>query len=89
VQRSWKDSANQATLGLEIALGLLLPGYLGSLLDTRLDTGHAFMWLGALVGLGHGVRAVMRVAREGDAEARAEERAMRQRRAEYHDKRSA
>jgi F0F1-type ATP synthase assembly protein I len=89
VQKSWKDSANQATLGLEIALGLLLPGYLGSLLDTRLDTGSTFMWVGAFVGIAHGVRAVMRVAKEGEAQARAEEQAMRQRRAEYHAKRSA
>lgn len=84
---SWKDSAGQATLGLEIALGLLLPAYLGSLADARLETGSLFLLVGGFVGLAHGVRAVMRVAKQGDAEARAEARALRQQRAEYYEKR--
>jgi F0F1-type ATP synthase assembly protein I len=87
VQGSWKDSANQATLGLEIVLGILLPGYLGSLLDEHWDTRHVFLLVGFFIGLAHGVWAVMRVAKEGDAMALADERAMRQRRAEYYEKR--
>jgi len=87
VQGSWKDSANQATLGLEIVLGVLLPSYVGSLLDSHYGTGPAFILFGFVIGLAHGVRAVMRVAKEGDAIAQQDRAEMRRKRDEYYGKR--
>jgi F0F1-type ATP synthase assembly protein I len=84
VQGNWKESATQATLGLEIVLGIVLPGYVGSVLDSHFDTQPTFIAIGFVVGLAHGVRAVMRVAKEGDAIAKKDEDEMRRKRAEYY-----
>jgi len=87
VQGNWKESATQATLGLEIVLGVILPSYLGSQLDSHYGTHPAFILLGFAVGLAHGVRCVMRVAKEGDAIAKQDRAEMRRKRDEYYGRR--
>lgn len=87
MQGSWKDSTTQTTLGIEVVLGLLLPGYLGHLADAHFGTRPLFILLGFVLGLAHGVRAVVRVVREGDEQAARAAKEMKRKRAEYYDQR--
>lgn len=86
MQGNWKGLGSYGTLGLEIVLGVILPCYLGSLADRHYKTGQLFMGLGFVLGIAHGVRAVVRVLRQANREAEEEEERQRAARKKYHEK---
>jgi len=87
VQGNWKGIGSYGTLGLEIALGLILPCYVGQLADARWDTGSTFLIIGFFLGIAHGVRAVWRVLERSKREAHEEEQRRKEARKRYYDER--
>ncbi|HEY4119325.1 MAG TPA: AtpZ/AtpI family protein [Byssovorax sp.] len=62
------------TLGIEIALSILFPGYVGYWADGKLGTSPWLMLVGGAFGIAAAVRAVMRALARMNKVARDEER---------------
>ncbi len=88
MQSNLKGLGSYGTLGLEIALGVLLPAYVGYRVDEHLATRNVFLLAGFALGLAHGARAVYRALRQANREADADEARQRAERRRYHDERS-
>ncbi len=87
MQENWKSIGSYGTLGLEIVLGVILPCYVGSLADDHYGTGNTWLYVGFLIGVAHGVRAVWRVMKEASKEAEAEAEREKQKRKQYYEDR--
>jgi ATP synthase protein I len=86
VQQYWKDLGDYGTLGLEVALSVVVGLVFGHWLDGKFGTAP---WLG-LVGLGFGVaagvRAVYRALARANRQAAEEEQREREQRKRFHDR---
>lgn len=82
---SWKGIGKYSTVGLDLALSILVGLFAGRWLDRKLGTGH---WL-AMVGLGFGIAAgarfVWRALQSANREAEEQEREERRARNEFHE----
>jgi F0F1-type ATP synthase assembly protein I len=85
VQQDWKTFGRYGTVGLEFALSILLPLFLGRWLDQKLGTGSWLTLICAGLGLAAGVRAVLRALREANREAERLEREEREARKKFDD----
>jgi ATP synthase protein I len=85
VQQDWKTFGRFGTVGLEFALSILLPLFLGRWLDQKLGTDFWFTLVLAGLGLAAGVRAVLRALREANRQAEKLEREERQARKKFDD----
>lgn len=73
--KNLKSVGGPGTVGLEIVVGLMLGLFGGQWLDARLGSAPAFTLLGITLGLGAGVRGLVRAHRSMQREAREEEAA--------------
>jgi ATP synthase protein I len=85
VQQHWKGVGRYGTVGLELALSILLGLFAGRWLDKKLDTAPWLTLIGLGYGLAAGFRAVWRAVKRANQEAEAEERKHQQARDKYHD----
>ena len=83
VQQDWKSFARYGTVGLEFALSILLPMFLGRWLDRKLGTGNWLTVVLAGFGLAAGIRAVLRALRAANQEAERLERQEREDRKKF------
>jgi F0F1-type ATP synthase assembly protein I len=83
VQQDWKTFGRYGTVGLEFALSILLPLFLGRWLDQKLGTEFWFTLALAGLGLAAGVRAVLRALREANRQAERLEREEREARKKF------
>lgn len=74
MQQDWKALGNYGTLGLEIALSVLVGLFGGQWLDKKLDTGGWLTWIGFAYGLAAAGRAIYRAMRKSTREAEELER---------------
>lgn len=88
MQEKWKGTGSYGTLGLEIALGILLPCYAGSVADDHYGTEDTFLILGFVLGLAHGARAVARALKQANREAEEAAGREKQQRKQYYDRRT-
>lgn len=72
VQQHWKSAGSYSTLGLEIALSVVVGLFVGQWLDKKLGTGSVFTFVWFLFGLAAGGRAVVRALRRANREAEAD-----------------
>lgn len=87
MRENWKSIGSYGTLGLEIVLGVALPCYVGSLADKHYETGNTWLYVGFVIGVVHGIRAVQRVLKEANAQAEAEIEAEKEQRRQYYEDR--
>ncbi|OQX67240.1 MAG: hypothetical protein B6A08_16450 [Sorangiineae bacterium NIC37A_2] len=84
VQQHWKSAGSYSTLGLEIALSVVVGLFVGQWLDEKLGTGSVFTIIWFLFGLAAGGRAVVRALQRANREAqRAAAEAEKERRAYF------
>jgi ATP synthase protein I len=69
VQQDWKALGNYGTLGLEIALSVVVGLFGGQWLDKRLHTHGVLTWVGFAYGLAAAGRAIYRAMRKANREA--------------------
>jgi ATP synthase protein I len=82
VQQHWKSAGTYSTLGLEVALSIVVGVLFGQWLDEKFRTGSALTALWFVFGLLAAGRAVYRALQRANREARAaEERAAEERKA--------
>jgi F0F1-type ATP synthase assembly protein I len=85
VQQDWKTFGRYGTVGLEFALSILLPLFLGRWLDQKLGTGSWLTLIFAGFGLAAGTRAIVRTLREANQQADRQEREERDARKKFDD----
>jgi F0F1-type ATP synthase assembly protein I len=83
VQQDWKALGNYGTLGLEIALSVVVGLLGGQWLDRRFHTHGVLTWLGFAYGLAAAVRAIYRAVRTANREAEQAEQRERDARQKY------
>lgn len=83
LQQDWKGLGNYATLGLEIALSVVVGLFGGQWLDKKLNTGGVLTWVGFAYGLAAAGRAIYRAVRRSNREADELERRERAARKKY------
>lgn len=86
MQQHWKGVGRFGTVGLELALSILLGMFVGRWLDRKFDTGQWLTFVGFGFGLAAGVRAVLRALKEANRQAEREEEEEHRKRREFHDK---
>jgi F0F1-type ATP synthase assembly protein I len=69
VQQDWKALGNYGTLGLEIALSVVVGLFGGQWLDKRFHTHGVLTWVGFAYGLAAAGRAIYRAMRKANREA--------------------
>ncbi|HYQ18833.1 MAG TPA: AtpZ/AtpI family protein [Polyangiaceae bacterium] len=85
VQQDWKALGNYGTLGMEIALSVVVGLFGGQWLDKKLHTGGILTWVGFAYGLAAAGRAIYRAVRKSNREAEEAERREREARQKYDD----
>ena len=89
MQQHWKGVGRYATVGLELALSILLGAIAGAWLDRRLQTGNWLTFVGFLLGALAGFRALWRALQQANREAEESERREREARKRYHKRDNA
>lgn len=84
MQHHWKEIGGYGTLGLEIALSVLVGLLGGQWLDGRLGTGPWLTLLGACFGVATGFRFLWRALRRANREAARADEEEREERRRYH-----
>lgn len=69
VQQDWKSLGSYGSLGLELALSVILPLYAGRWLDGQLGTSPWLAFLAGALGLAAGVRSIVSALRRANREA--------------------
>jgi ATP synthase protein I len=85
VQQDWKALGSYGTLGMEIALSVVVGLFGGQWLDKKLHTGGVLTWVGFAYGLAAAGRAIYRAVRKSNREAEEAERRDREARQKYDD----
>jgi F0F1-type ATP synthase assembly protein I len=85
LQQDWKALGSYGTLGLEVALSVVVGLFGGQWLDKRFQTGGWLTWIGFAYGLAAAGRAIYRAMRKSTLEAEEAERRDRQARQDYDD----
>ncbi len=85
VQQDWKALGNYGTLGMEIALSVVVGLFGGQWLDKKLHTGGWLTWVGFAYGLAAAGRAIYRAVRKSNREAEEADRRDREARQKYDD----
>lgn len=85
LQQDWKALGNYGTLGLEIALSVVVGLLGGQWLDKKLGTGGWLTWIGFAYGLAAAGRAIYRAMRKSTREAEELERREHDARQKYDD----
>jgi ATP synthase protein I len=85
LQQDWKALGNYGTLGLEIALSVVVGLFGGQWLDKKLGTGGWLTWIGFAYGLAAAGRAIYRAMRKSTREAEALEQREQADRQKYDD----
>ena len=85
VQQDWKGVGRYGTVGLELALSILVGLFGGQWLDKKLGTHGILTLVGLAYGLAAGGRALYRALKSANQEAEAEERAEREARKKYNN----
>jgi F0F1-type ATP synthase assembly protein I len=85
VNNTWKGIGSYSTVGLELALSILLGLFGGRWADQRLGTGHVLTVLGLGFGLAAGIRSVWRALERANRDAEEQERRDREARDRFHD----
>ena len=85
MQQYWKGIGSYGTVGLELALSVLVGLLGGRWLDDKLGTGGWLTAVGLGFGLAAGARAVWRALQQANREADEIERAERKEREKFHD----
>ena len=87
MQQHWKGIGSYGTVGLELALSVLLGLAAGDWLDNKLGTGGWITAIGFGFGLAAGARAVYRALLRANKEAEQAEREDQEAQRKYHDDR--
>jgi len=85
VQYHWKGIGSFATVGLELALSVLVGLFGGRWLDTKLGTNGWLTLIGLGFGIATGYRFLWRALQRANQEAERQEEEDRKKRAAYHD----
>jgi ATP synthase protein I len=85
VQQDWKALGSYGTLGMEVALSVVVGLFGGQWLDKRFQTGGWLTWIGFAYGLAAAGRAIYRAVRKSNLEAEEHERREREARQKYDD----
>ena len=83
LQQDWKALGSYGTLGMEIALSVVLGLFGGQWLDKKLHTGGVLTWVGFAYGLAAAGRAIYRAVQKSNREAEAHEQREREARRKY------
>jgi ATP synthase protein I len=65
--RDFYRAVSMSSVGIELALAVLIGLFAGMFADKKLGTGPWLMLVGLLLGLVAGARAIMRVVRQADS----------------------
>lgn len=82
VQQDWKALGSYGTLGMEIALSVVVGLFGGQWLDKKLGT-HWLTWVGFAYGLAAAGRAIYRAVRKSNREAEELDKREREAREKY------
>ena len=63
-KKMWAIAANTGAVGLEISLAIGIGYFGGRYLDGKLGTAPWLGWIGFAAGIGAGIKALIRVARD-------------------------
>ena len=85
VNSSWKGIGKYSTVGLDLALSILVGLFGGRWLDGKLGTGHWLTMVGLGFGIATGARFVWRALQAANREAEEQEREERRARNEFHE----
>ena len=85
LQQDWKALGSYGTLGMEIALSVVVGLFGGQWLDRKLNTGGVLTWVGFAYGLAAAGRAIYRAVRKSNREAEEHDRREREARNDYDD----
>jgi F0F1-type ATP synthase assembly protein I len=85
VKQDWKGVGRYGTVGLELALSVLVGLFGGQFLDRRFHTEPWLMLLGLAYGVAAGVRGLYRAAERATREAEALDRREREKRKQYRE----
>jgi ATP synthase protein I len=85
VNSSWKGIGKYSTVGLDLALSILVGLFGGRWLDGKLGTGHWLTIVGLCFGIATGARFVWRALQAANREAEEQEREDRRARNEFHE----
>jgi ATP synthase protein I len=85
VKQDWKGVGSYGTVGLEVALSVVVGLFAGSWLDRRLGTGPWLTVLGAAYGVAAAARALYRAARRATKDAEELDRREREARKKFRD----
>jgi ATP synthase protein I len=85
VNNGWKGIGKYSTVGLDLALSILVGLFGGRYLDRKLGAGHWLTVIGLGLGIAAGVRSVWRALESANREAEEQERQERRARSEFHE----
>ena len=85
VNSAWKGIGRYSTVGLDLALSVLVGLFGGQWLDRKLGTGHWLTVVGLAFGIAAGARFVWRALQAANREAEEQEREERRARNEFHE----
>ena len=85
MKQDWKGIGSYGTVGLEVALSVVVGLFGGSWLDRRFGTGPWLTLLGVAYGVAAAARALYRAARQATKEAEDLDRQEREERKKFHD----
>ena len=85
VQQDWKALGSYGTLGMEVALSVVVGLFGGQWLDKRFQTGGWLTWIGFAYGLAAAGRAIYRAVQKSNREAEELERREQEARQKYDD----
>lgn len=85
MQQDWKALGTYGTLGMEIALSIVVGLFGGQWLDKKFGTHGVLTWVGFAYGLAAAGRAIYRAVRKSNREAEELERREREARDKYTD----
>lgn len=85
VNSGWKGIGRYSTVGLDLALSVLVGLFGGRWLDRKLGTSHWLTMVGLGFGIATGARFVWRALQAANREAEEQEREERRARNEFHE----
>jgi F0F1-type ATP synthase assembly protein I len=85
VHNSWKDIGSYSTVGLDLALSILVGLFAGRWLDQKLGTHQWLTLVGVGFGIAAGARTVWRALQRANREALEQEEQDRKERDRFHD----